>query len=563
LEHRETVFAMATCPNCRAQYADDVKSCPNDGEGLLPDEAFANADAELRAGDVVGEYQVEKKLGEGGFGAVYRAVHPLIGKTAAIKVLNRQYSSNPQMVSRFIAEARAVNQIRHRNIIDIFSFGALPDGRQYYVMELLEGMPFDAYVDQHVRIAPETAMPILRAVARALDAAHQHGIVHRDLKPENIYLVFDEDGVPQPKLLDFGIAKLLTEGSGGHKTRTGTPMGTPFYMSPEQCRGQKIDSRTDVYSFGCVCFQVLTGKLPFDGDAVMDILVKHMTAPAPRLSEIAPDLRPELDAPLLRMLDKDPEKRPQSVGAAMDELLRAGKAAGYNVPTPVGAAPSSSVPSGGAASVVRAGGTTGPKPTPGEAELAQAKTMADNSTPPPDFARGKTFMGQETDVAPKPRRTAMLVVAILAGVLVVGGAGFFVSQRMSSSAAASAPAPPASTTVAASATSAPAASGATAGAASSAPALAPTAVAVTIDAMPAGVPITVYEGTQKLGTAPGPLQLAYGSDKVSLTFKADGYTPQSIDVVPTENRTVSVTLQKVRQAAPVTTKKDYEDPFGH
>src|SRR5262250_2613688 len=125
---------MATCPTCRTHYANDVATCAKDGETLLPDEAFTSLDAELRAGDAVGEYRIESKLGEGGFGAVYRAVHPLIGKTAAIKILNRQYSSNPQMVSRFIAEARAVNQIRHRNIIDIFAFGAMPDGRQDYLM---------------------------------------------------------------------------------------------------------------------------------------------------------------------------------------------------------------------------------------------------------------------------------------------------------------------------------------------------------------------------------------------------------------------------------------------
>jgi hypothetical protein len=139
---------MATCPSCRKRYPDDDKTCASDGEALLPDEAFASAEGDLEAGQKIGEYVVEAKIGEGGFGSVYRAVHPLIGKRAAVKVLNRQYSSNPQMVSRFIAEARAVNQIKNRFIIDIFSFGALPDGRQYYVMELLDGMPLDAYLKQ-------------------------------------------------------------------------------------------------------------------------------------------------------------------------------------------------------------------------------------------------------------------------------------------------------------------------------------------------------------------------------------------------------------------------------
>src|SRR6185503_18557062 len=143
---------------------------------------FAGVEPDLAPGHPVGEYRIETKLGEGGFGSVYRAVHPLIGKAAAIKVLNRQYSSNPAMVGRFIAEARAVNQIRNRNIIDIFSFGTLDDGRQYYVMELLEGMTFDRYIKQKGRLTPEETVLILRGVARALDAAHAAGIAHRDLK---------------------------------------------------------------------------------------------------------------------------------------------------------------------------------------------------------------------------------------------------------------------------------------------------------------------------------------------------------------------------------------------
>src|SRR5262245_57624766 len=226
----------------------------------------SHGDDDLPNGTVVGEYVIDGKLGEGGFGAVYRATHPLIGKAAAVKVLFRSFSSDQEMVSRFIAEARAVNQIRHRNIIDIFSFGSLEDGRQYYVMELLEGLTFDRYIKQKGHLTPEEAIPVLRAIARALDAAHANGIAHRDLKPENIYVTFDEDGGVFPKLLDFGIAKLLGESAkSGHKTRTGTPMGTPHYMSPEQCRGKNVDHRTDIYSFGVLVHEALPGQLPFIG----------------------------------------------------------------------------------------------------------------------------------------------------------------------------------------------------------------------------------------------------------------------------------------------------------
>lgn len=322
---------MATCPTCKTQYSGGEHHCPSDGAELVPDGADVTLDTDLKEGVVVGEYRIESKLGEGGFGSVYRAVHPVIGKEAAIKVLNHRFSADPHMVARFIAEARAVNQIRHRGIIDIFSFGKLEDGRQYYVMELLAGMPFDAYLGQRGRLPVEEALPILRGISRALDAAHAAGIAHRDLKPENVFLAFDEDGTVYPKLLDFGIAKLLGDSTSGHKTRTGVPIGTPLYMSPEQCRGRNIDHRTDIYAFGVMCFEVLTGTYPFQADDVMDIMIKHVSEPAPRVSELCPDLRAELDAPVLAMLEKDPAQRPPSMGAAMEGLMNAAKEAGYSV----------------------------------------------------------------------------------------------------------------------------------------------------------------------------------------------------------------------------------------
>src|SRR5688572_2966873 len=160
-------------------------------------------DADLTHGQQVGEYVVEGKLGQGAFGTVFKATHPLIGKVVAIKVLARKFSVDPEMVSRFIAEARAVNQIRHRHIIDIFSFGQLDDGRQYYVMEYLDGEPLDAVIAREGRLSLSAAIPILRGIGRALDAAHAKGIAHRDLKAENVFLGRDPDGAVFPKLLDF------------------------------------------------------------------------------------------------------------------------------------------------------------------------------------------------------------------------------------------------------------------------------------------------------------------------------------------------------------------------
>ena len=180
----------------------------------------------------IGEYVVDGLLGRGGFGSVYRATQPVIGKRVAIKVLHRSFSADPEIVSRFISEARAVNQIRHRNIIDIFSFGELPDGRQYYVMDLLSGMTFDRYLRDRRQLSLDEALPILRQIGKALDAAHAHDITHRDLKPENVFIAYD-DGAPFPKLLDFGIAKLARDRDVAHKTRSGSPIGTPSFASVE------------------------------------------------------------------------------------------------------------------------------------------------------------------------------------------------------------------------------------------------------------------------------------------------------------------------------------------
>ncbi len=512
---------MATCPTCRTHYSDDVGHCTKDGEPLLPDEAFGGIDQELVPGDVVGEYRIEGKLGEGGFGTVYSAVHPLIGKKAALKMLHRQYSTNPQMVSRFIAEARAVNQIRHRNIIDIFSFGALPDGRQYYLMELLDGSPFDEYLKRKGRLPPEQALPILRTVARALDAAHAAGIAHRDLKPENIFLCFDEDGAVIPKLLDFGIAKLLSTTSGGHKTRTGAPMGTPAYMSPEQCRGQNIDHRTDIYAFGVLCHQVLTGRLPFDGDAVMDILVKHMTAPPPRASQHNPELKPELDAPIAHMLAKEPGDRPATLGAAVEELYDAARRAGYSV--------------GGAAS-------GGAQPWAMGSRSASHARIAEAATIPADSVPARTLTPAESEVKTGRSRSTLFMVGALVLCAGVAGVGTFYAVRKPASVASAG-----GLAVSASASpTAPASASQTAAAETAAPP-APTEVGITFESVPADA--GVFEGDHSLGAATEIIKLPVGNEKVRLTLKAKGYLSKTVDVVPSANAVVQVTLPKAPAGA--------------
>jgi eukaryotic-like serine/threonine-protein kinase len=275
---------------------------------------------------MAGEYRLLRKLGEGGFGAVYEAEHPLLKRRAAVKVLHRVADKDSDAVLRFISEAQAVNQIRNRHIIDVFSFGQLNDGRHFYVMDLLDGEPLDRWLKHEGRIEPSTALKLLSPIAGALDLAHGAGIVHRDLKPQNIFLAWDPNGDTVPKLLDFGMAKLLGE-SPVH-TVSGTPIGTPLYMSPEQARGEKVDHRSDVYSLGVLSFEMLTGQLPFTGDTTVAVLMAHIIQAPPKASETCAAVSPLLDAPLLRMLDKNPAERFASAGEAIQALRHAAIQAG-------------------------------------------------------------------------------------------------------------------------------------------------------------------------------------------------------------------------------------------
>jgi len=193
-------------------------------------------------------------------------------------------------------------------------------------MDLLDGEPLDRWLKRQGRLDVATALQLLTPIAGALDLAHGAGIVHRDLKPQNIFLAWDASGETVPKLLDFGMAKLL--GDSQVHTVSGTPIGTPLYMSPEQARGAKVDRRSDVYALGVLAFEMLTGKLPIIGDTTVAVLMAHIMETPPRPSELCAEVSPLLDAPLLRMLAKNPEDRPESAGDAVAALREAARTAG-------------------------------------------------------------------------------------------------------------------------------------------------------------------------------------------------------------------------------------------
>jgi serine/threonine protein kinase len=274
-------------------------------------------------GVMLGEYRVEERIGLGGMGLVYRGTHPMIGKSVAIKVLRPEICDSASHVERLLAEARAVNAIRHRGIIDIFSFGKTPDGRQYLVMEFLDGVALDTHISNRGVLAPNEAVTILEEIAAALAAAHGAGVIHRDLKPNNIYLVKQGYGQPYVKILDFGLAKQgLPPGGTTPQTHFGLVVGTPEYMAPEQARGENVGPKTDLYALGVVAFQMLTGHLPFDANSPMEFVVKHLEHEPPLVTDEQPDVPKELSDLVSQLLSKSPEDRPGSAEEVRRALRR-------------------------------------------------------------------------------------------------------------------------------------------------------------------------------------------------------------------------------------------------
>jgi serine/threonine-protein kinase len=487
------------------------------------------------------------------------------------------------MVSRFVAEARAVNKIRQRNIIDIFSFGVLPGlGRHYFVMELLDGLTLSALLERTGALPVALVLPIVRGIADALDAVHEAGITHRDLKPDNVFLARERDGSYFPKLLDFGIAKLMGDDA-AHKTRSGMVLGTPRYMSPEQARGKPADHRADVYALGVMIHEMLTGGPLFAGDSAVDMLLKQAVEEPPRMSLVSADVPPGLDQPVLAMLEKRPKDRPASAGAAVAALAARARELGLDrvsgpsladlaadgaptrreVPRPSGATvndrgdrdvPVSADPLSRTEHAVPSREEPSPSPRRGAARTLRSEVPAGReasaaSGPTTDERAGSTesVSTMETSSAIERRSRARRFQRIGGGVvavLFVAVSTWAVGRRSQPAGAGHDAAP-----VAPSATPSALPTAATHdGEPTVMPDVPSAEVVVRITTRPAEV--DVWLGDRRLGSSSGPVSVPRGSARVELRLKKAGYGDETVPLTPDRDQGLEATLSPLAGPAP-------------
>jgi serine/threonine-protein kinase len=306
---------MKKCPKCGKTYEDGNTLCPADGTALTK-----TGDA-LLGKTLANKYRIEERISEGGMGTVYRATHVLMEKTVAVKVLHPSLAADEKIVARFTREAKAASRISHPHALNVTDFGEAEDGVVFLVMEYLSGRTLKRVVREEGAMPLARVVLIARQIAGALDAAHAEGVVHRDLKSDNIMLG-ETAGGDWAKVLDFGIAKIIEpDGHDPDLTAPNLIIGTPQYMSPEQCsQASEIDARSDTYSFGVILYEMLVGHVPFTGESATSIMLKHLQEPAPSVLEERKDLPPAVGQVIARALSKRPEDRQQSAGELAEAL---------------------------------------------------------------------------------------------------------------------------------------------------------------------------------------------------------------------------------------------------
>jgi eukaryotic-like serine/threonine-protein kinase len=329
-----TAPSPGVCPRCRRSYPRPARVCPIDGTPLADQERLAAMEAAATREPAaphgapapeerLGPYRLLRLLGEGGMARIYLAEHAKLGRICAIKRLHRDHFDDKITVARFLAEARAVSDISHKNLVAVYDVVEEAD-EIYIVMEYLDGVDVAQVLRDETRLSVARAVDVAAQACDGLQAVHERDIIHRDLKPENIFLAREPDGTERVKLLDFGVARLTIDRPKELRTRSGLTVGTPTYMSPEQATASEIDARSDLYAIGVLTFEMITGQPPFVGAGYGDVMLMHVNDPPPRLSSRRADVPSWLDAVVMRCLEKDPDAR----FADAAELAAALRAAG-------------------------------------------------------------------------------------------------------------------------------------------------------------------------------------------------------------------------------------------
>lgn len=474
----------------------------------------AAAPADPLIGTVLdGRYQIEKVLGEGGMGLVYKARHVTLNKPLAIKVLKAEVSKDQEIVARFRQEAQSATSIGNHHIIDISDFGVLQDGSTYFVMEFLDGISLTSAVEPGKPLQPARTIHIAKQLCRALGAAHDIGIVHRDLKPDNVYLIErggDKDFV---KVLDFGIAKV--GGAKSKLTQVGQVFGTPHYMSPEQCAGTSVDKRTDIYALGVIMYEMASSRVPFDADNLMGILTKHLYEEPIKPHELPPpvEVPAALEAIIMKCLAKKADVRYQSMQEVLADL-----------------------------ELASAGQTPG-------AVLDGVRRASSGGTRP-DMT-GPTALAMDVgDVALPQRSNKGIIFGAIAAVLVLGGIGGFMAMSGGDKPVET----PAPTPVAAAPATTPAPEPAKVETPTPAPEPAPV-VKVMLKSTPSNA--EVYLSGALIGRTPFAVPRPNrGEPALDLVIKADGYKDLSVRIIDLTPEEFPIELEKARKSSSGTAKPE-------